>query len=430
MRASHLALGCAVATLCLVHTAADTPAGHGAVLVDTRGRGDKGAREAEFVAFKAKHSKTYGSADEHARRFDAYVAHVEETESLNALPHDHGHTAVYGPNRFADFLPHERHMLFSGVSESKPQTSAGNCSQEIACCNPCIPVGAAILKGPDPPSRLDWREYKTPAGISVVTPIVNQGHCGACWAFSAVASIETAWLMAGNEPVGGGAGSLSVQRVLDCVYPFISNRTTGYPDSPPQCSGGGLVEEALEYGLNYGVPAAATDTYKCGNGCADGKIGCSPPFPVARPNTSTPPAKNSKSWITQCCGRARDFMCGHSPNMRAIMRATATYGLLAINVNAHNWVGYTSGIIRNHCDPTQMNHAVILAGYGTDIVDGTPIDYWLIRNSWGTEWGEQGYGRLYRDNATNVCGFASEMWLASANRSDVVDGAIFIDECY
>jgi hypothetical protein len=64
MRASHLALGCAVATLCLVHTAADTPAGHGAVLVDTRGRGDKGAREAEFVAFKAKHSKTYGSAGE------------------------------------------------------------------------------------------------------------------------------------------------------------------------------------------------------------------------------------------------------------------------------------------------------------------------------------------------------------------------------
>lgn len=165
----------------------------------------------------------------------------------------------------------------------------------------------------------------------------------------------------------GPGGALSVQRVLDCVYPLMNKYGADYPHGVPNCSGGGLVQEALEYGLNYGVPAAGSDPYvvirsqplpcsviwwannvlialpmgryACGGGCADGTMMCKAPLPVTRPDSFTPPSGNTKSWITQCCGSSHDFLCNDAPNTKAIMRASATYGLMAINVNARNWVG-------------------------------------------------------------------------------------------
>eukprot|EP00035_Acanthoeca_spectabilis_P024891 m.455882 g.455882 ORF g.455882 m.455882 type:complete len:425 (+) comp20953_c0_seq1:11-1285(+) len=384
-------------------------------------------REQQFLAFMQRHGKEYATEEERRKRFNSFVANLKQAEALNAAPHDHGHTAVFGVNKFSDLHPHEVVHLFTGAKSKPDGSSPSQCTQPIACCSSC-PKNTSMVKGPTPPPRLDWREFTTASGLPVVTPVVNQGHCGSCWAFSSVASIETAWLLAGNPPVGPG-GALSVQRVLDCVYPLMNKYGADYPHGVPNCSGGGLVQEALEYGLNYGVPAAGSDPYACGGGCADGTMMCKAPLPVTRPDSFTPPSGNTKSWITQCCGSSHDFLCNDAPNTKAIMRASATYGLMTINVNARNWVGYTAGIIRNHCDPKDMNHAVILAGYGTDIVDGEEIDYWLIRNSWGTEWGEEGYGRLYRDNSTNVCGFATEMWLASANRSESLDGPMYIDEC-
>ncbi|KAG5444001.1 Cathepsin L [Clonorchis sinensis] len=91
-----------------------------------------------------------------------------------------------------------------------------------------------------------------------------------------------------------------------------------------------------------------------------------------------------------------------------LQQAVALYGPIAVAVDALHlsWVDYKKGIIS---DPTckntrrDMNHAILLIGYGTD-ENGTP--YWLIKNSQGTGWGEQGYGRILR-NANNMCGIAS-----------------------
>lgn len=388
------------------------------------------SRAAQFADYVARYSRTYRDEAERARRFASFVENMDHIDKLNAHPHMDGHTAEYGINEFSDWYPEEKARLFGGVAPNPVERGDDTCPQVLGCCGQCIPNTTEASKGPVPPDSWDWREYRNANGQKVVTPIANQGKCGSCWAFSATANVETAWLLAGYPAVGDG--TLSVQRVLDCVYPMMnSSQGQPFPHSSPNCSGGGLVEEGIEYALNYGIPSASSDSYQCEKGCADGSLSCKSPFPLPRPDASAKPtAPYKKSWITQCCGSNSAFLCGNdAPNEPAIRRAVATYGLLSIDVNARNWVGYTSGIMKAHCDPVAMNHAVILAGYGTDIVNGIPVDYWLIRNSWGTTWGEQGYGRLYRDNSTNVCGFATSVWLTSANRTDAKDGPIYIDEC-
>lgn len=85
-----------------------------------------------------------------------------------------------------------------------------------------------------------------------------------------------------------------------------------------------------------------------------------------------------------------------------IMVALATVGPLAVAVDASKWHDYEGGVF-DGCDYTanmNVNHAVVLVGYGTDEVEG---DYWLVRNSWGTKFGENGYIRLRRESQTK-CG--------------------------
>lgn len=84
------------------------------------------------------------------------------------------------------------------------------------------------------------------------------------------------------------------------------------------------------------------------------------------------------------------------------MKAIATAGPVAISVDASKWHDYESGVFSScsYSENMSINHAVVLVGYGTDEVDG---DYWIVRNSWGTKYGENGYIRVKRESETK-CG--------------------------
>ena len=88
-----------------------------------------------------------------------------------------------------------------------------------------------------------------------------------------------------------------------------------------------------------------------------------------------------------------------------LQNAVATVGPVTIALNAKDTFGsYSSGVFNDlNCDPKGVNHAVVAVGYGTDATYG---DYWLVRNSWGTGWGEQGNIRMAR-NKGNLCGLAT-----------------------
>ena len=67
---------------------------------------------------------------------------------------------------------------------------------------------------------------------------------------------------------------------------------------------------------------------------------------------------------------------------------------------------YVGGIMRRHCTYQEVNHAVQAVGYGKEVVDGVTVPYWVVRNSWGPDWGESGYLRIFMGE--NVCGIGRQ----------------------
>mmetsp|Transcript_7946 Transcript_7946/g.18400 ORF Transcript_7946/g.18400 Transcript_7946/m.18400 type:complete len:196 (-) Transcript_7946:273-860(-) len=97
------------------------------------------------------------------------------------------------------------------------------------------------------------------------------------------------------------------------------------------------------------------------------------------------------------------FVVTPTNDYEAVMNAVAKVGPIAINVASHPWQHYESGIFSPPPSTTgtvNVNHVVVLMGYGTDSETGQ--DYWLVRNSWGPQWGEQGYIRLKRQDPTKM----------------------------
>ncbi|GMS98491.1 hypothetical protein PENTCL1PPCAC_20666, partial [Pristionchus entomophagus] len=197
-----------------------------------------------------------------------------------------------------------------------------------------------------------------------------KGGCGCCWAFVTTGIIE------GQLAIGGkGLVSLSEQNLVDCVSLNRGCRT-GSP----------------HLGLNYvftngGIETSDAYPYTACQGQTD----------TCRYNAS-----NSAARIPLSPGYI-DVAAGDEA---ALKEAVATIGPIgaAIDVMHNSFANYASGVLYEpKCQNENPNHGILVIGYGTDPEHG---DYWLIKNSWGTTWGEEGYGKIAR-NRDNHCGIAS-----------------------
>lgn len=210
------------------------------------------------------------------------------------------------------------------------------------------------------PRAFDWRDY------NIINPRVrDQGECGSCWAISTVSSLEAIYSWHARESV-----ELSEQELIDC-----SKKDFG-------CDGGWF-ESALEY--------------------------------VSR---------KQSQWLTTSrdypySGRKNEYCRAHDILSRfrvlggekirqddeeALREALITKGPLpvALHVTANMYL-YNSGIFWDQaCNKNSVNHAVLLVGYGEDERLGP---YWILKNSWGNQWGEGGYFKIMRGR--NMCGIAS-----------------------
>jgi cathepsin L len=218
---------------------------------------------------------------------------------------------------------------------------------------------------------LDWRDS------GVVTPVKDQGGCGSCWAFSATETVESAYGMATLR--ANGKASLEIlapQQLVDCA------------PNPDHCGGsggcGGSTQPlAFKYlaEMTKGFDKGADYPYKARNGnCKDDKHGGS-----AAPDVA----------ITS-------YVDLPTNNYTALMAAVTKYGPIAISVDA-SWGRYEGGVFSPPASgiKTTIDHAVQLVGYGHE----QGKDYWLVRNSWGTSWGEEGYIKLERFGEGNEpCG--------------------------
>ncbi|KAI4343022.1 hypothetical protein MLD38_027572 [Melastoma candidum] len=205
------------------------------------------------------------------------------------------------------------------------------------------------------PKSLDWRSK------GVVAPIRDQGTCGACWAFSAVAAIEGI-----TKIKTGKLTPLSVQQLVDCDH------------SNSGCSGG-LMSPAFEYVQgNGGLVAEDTYPYNAEDGTCNVRG-----RPVAKVTGYEQVTRNDE---------------------KALLKAVANQPV-SIGVDANGFQFYSGGVFDGPCD-TYLNHAITAVGYGT--VGGKK--YWLMKNSWGEDWGEDGYLKIERDveSETGLCGIAMD----------------------
>lgn len=230
-----------------------------------------------------------------------------------------------------------------------------------------VPEHAKNRPKSEAPSRR--RRQAVPASydartLGLVGPVLNQGNCGSCWTFSATGAMEGA-----IKKKTGTLPSLSQQNLVDCV-----TASSG-------CNGGWMIDAYNYDKSNGGVDNSTVYTYlaKQQASCKYTKTG------------NVLPTMTSSNYTNQ----------GDETDLKNQLFAR---GVIAVAVQAGTtaFQNYVGGIY-SCTNYTGVDHGVLLVGYGSNTTSGQ--DYWIVKNSWGTSWGEQGYFRVLRNQGSSLaCG--------------------------
>lgn len=305
--------------------------------------------------FKKSHGKTYLSDEHETFRYDIFTKNLDFIEKHNSEYSMGLKTYTLGVNYFADWSFDEFKNKMFGTRTANKTISNNKLSTFLR-----LPKHMKL------PAEFDWRKE------GAVTEVKNQGECGSCWAFSTTGSLEGA-----NFRANGKLVELSEQQLVDCSGKFEN-----------QGCNGGLMDNAFEYVKeNGGIDTESSYPYHAHQGRCHFK---------------------KKAIGSQCSGY-NDIQSGSED---ALKEAVATVGPISIAIDATegNFMLYKEGVlIDDTCGNTDdtLDHGVLLVGYGTDTdKNGKSLDYWIVKNSWGPGWGEDGYIRMAR-NMNNMCGVAT-----------------------
>jgi len=247
--------------------------------------------------------------------------------------------ATFGANKFADLTEAEFHSYTHGM------VHVPNMKKSVPTLFSDEEVAAA--------GSVDWRTK------GAVTDVKDQGMCGSCWTFSTTGVTEGANFLHGT----GELVSLSEQQFVSC--------------------------DNTCYGCSGGLPSLAYDWAIESN---EGKVVTEASYPYTSGYGSVAPCESLSSKPTGATIKGSDTIPSDEAQMKAWL---VKNGPISIGVNAaDDWQMYTGGVLTN-CAATQPDHAVLIVG--------VTEEYWVVKNSWASSWGEQGYIRMaYGSNQCNI----------------------------
>jgi cathepsin L len=297
----------------------------------------------DWSAYKTKHGKNYETDAEENTRRGIWEMNLKKIQHHN-IRHSLGEvTYTLGMNKYGDMTNQEFVEQMNGYQQSDKRTG----SKFMAPLNTVNPAS------------VDWRTK------GYVTPVKDQGQCGSCWAFSATGSLEgQTFRKTGKLP------SLSEQNLVDCSQ-----------DQGNQGCNGGLMDQAFTYIQQKGIETEKDYPYTA----EDGNCVYNPSKTAAEDTGVT------------------DITTGDE---MALTTAIATVGPISVAIDASqdSFQLYSGGVYNEPaCSSTELDHGVLAVGYGTDPTGG---DYYIVKNSWGADWGVNGYILMSR-NKDNQCGIAT-----------------------
>ncbi|CAN1229450.1 Senescence-specific cysteine protease SAG39 [Linum perenne] len=303
-------------------------------------------RHEEWIS---RFGRDYVDANEKELRYNIFKVNVQLIDSFNAAPNN---SYTLGLNQFADLTDQEFKATKTGFMGHVRSSQHGH---------------FRYANVSDVPTTVDWRKN------GAVTPIKDQGKCGCCWAFSTVASVEGI-----NQLSTGKLVSLSEQELVDCD-------TQGNN----QGCNGGLMDDAFKFIIqNKGLTTESNYPYKT-------------KYPYDAADGTCNANKEGSSAAT-----IKGYEDVPANNEAALMKAVASQPIsVAIDAGDSSFQFYSSGIFTGECG-TELDHGVTAVGYGES--DGKK--YWLVKNSWGAQWGEAGYIRMQKDVTAKegLCGIAMQ----------------------
>ncbi|XP_058122491.1 procathepsin L-like [Anopheles ziemanni] len=302
----------------------------------------------EWKTFKLKHHKNYGSLYEETLRMRIYAQNRIVIARHNQRFQQGLESFEMNVNQFSDLLAEEFRRTMLGVGPMG-QIAQGGYEKLFQWIPPQDDVKLA--------SNFDWRNR------GAVTRVKNQGQCGSCWAFSATGALESQWFLQHRKLV-----ELSEQNLMDC--------------------------STWNGGCDGGIPSRAYQDIM-----AEGGINLESDYPYEE-------HQNDQCKFNRSAVAATVKGVYYIPRTeKALMQAVAINGPISVAIEVlDSFHYYRSGVYYDpKCSSAGINHAVLVVGYGT-ASDGT--EYWLVKNSWGEDWGDSGYIKMAR-NRNNNCGIAS-----------------------
>jgi cysteine peptidase B len=286
----------------------------------------------KFTQFQQRYGRVYPHQDEFEYRFRVFKANMKEAEELQkANP-----KAQFGVTKFSDLTKEEFAAKYlMNVDTSKyvappAKDFSKSYPNNVIDCKP-------------DPTTYNW------VSCGATTPIYNQGQCGSCWAFSATETIESYFFLGGNPLT-----QLAMEQIVDCDT------------------------QGTDEGCNGGFPEGAYQYVESAGGI--------------EPLSAYP--YTAESGESGTCNFQANEVVAKVTGYSSISGETGLYqqmsssdgGPVSVCVDASSWQNYQGGVLST-CG-TSVDHCVQAVGYNNYGESGA---YWIVRNSWGEDWGEQGY---------------------------------------